>query len=34
MAEQFVVRNLHFKGLGFPCLVQFKVIRVDEREDV
>ena len=34
MTEQFVVCDLHLKGLGFPCLVQFEVTGVDEREHI
>jgi hypothetical protein len=32
MTQQFVVRDLDLEGLRFPCLVQGKVIGVDEWE--
>jgi hypothetical protein len=32
VAKQLVVRDLHLEGFRFPCLVQGKVIGVDERE--
>jgi hypothetical protein len=32
VTQQFVVRDLDLEGLRFPCLVQAKVIGVDERE--
>lgn len=32
VTQQFVVRDLHLERLRFPCLIQGKVIGVDERE--